>query len=149
MNPRISTDTFPALVGSVFWRQFAGGFLALLFIITSVPASAQNGNEYLYQRDVTVPAFQTLREFFDMPNRPGNYEVTLVSDSLGPLTFRIIRVRGEREDTLKQARSYHIRSHEFQASFNNPNGAYDLIVEISNSNPATGAKVSVFVVELP
>ncbi len=121
----------------------------LFILFMPVTASAQDKQEYLYQRDVTVPAYQTLREFFDMPNRPGKYEVTLVSDSMGPLTFRILRVRGEHEQTVKRMRSYHMKSHEFQAPFNNPRGTDDLIVEIANSNPAVNARVSVYVVEVP
>ncbi|GMR00432.1 MAG: hypothetical protein BMS9Abin18_1281 [Zetaproteobacteria bacterium] len=121
----------------------------LFILFMPVAASAQDKQEYLYQRDVTVPAYQTLREFFDMPNRPGKYEVTLVSDSMGPLTFRILRVRGEHEQTVKRMRSYHMKSHEFQAPFNNPRGTDDLIVEIANSNPAVNARVSVYVVEVP
>jgi len=124
---------------------------AFLLFILAIPimANAQDKQDYLYQRDVTVPAYQTLREFFDMPNRPGKYEVTLVSDSMGPLTFRILRVRGEHEQTVKRMRSYHMKSHEFQAAFNNPRGQDDLIVEMANSNPAVNARVSVYVVELP
>ncbi len=104
--------------------------------------------EYLYQRDVEVPAFQTLREFFDMPDRPGAYLVTMVSEAIGPLTFRVLRAHGDAEHVIRRKRSYHVKSHEFQVRFDNPRGADDLIVEISNSNPAAGAKVSVFVVEL-
>jgi len=118
----------------------------MLFMFMPTMAVAQ---EYLYQRDVTVPAYQTLREFFDMPNRPGKYEVTMVSDSMGPLTFRVLRVRGEHEKTVKRMRSYHMDSHDFNAEFDNPDGKDDLIVEIANSNPATSARVSVIVVELP
>ncbi|MDQ6958241.1 MAG: hypothetical protein Q9M24_03925 [Mariprofundaceae bacterium] len=121
----------------------------LLILFIPVTASAQDKQEYLYQRDVSVPAYQTLREFFDIPNRPGKYEVTLVSDSMGPLTFRILRVRGEHEQTVKRMRSYHMKSHEFHAAFNNPRGQDDLIVEMTNSNPAVNASVSVYVVELP
>lgn len=121
----------------------------LFILFTPVTVSAQDKQEYLYQRDVTVPAYQTLREFFDMPDRPGTYEVTLISDSMGPLTFRILRVRGEHEQTVKRMRSYHMKSHEFHATFNNPRGQDDLIVEMANSNPAANARVSVFVVELP
>jgi len=105
--------------------------------------------DYLYYRDANVPPFQKSREFFDMPNRPGTYEVTMVSDTVGPLTFRVVRVHGDHEETIQQKRSYKIGVHEFQARFNNPAGADDLIVEIANSNPATVAKVAVFVVELP
>ncbi len=105
--------------------------------------------DYLYSRDAIVPPFSKSREFFDMPNRPGNYEVTMVSQSSGPLTFRIVRVKEEREKTELQQRSYHVGNHEFQTKFNNPSGDDDLIVEIANSNPVASATVSVFVVELP
>ena len=122
--------------------------LALLFISSTAWAEDQQ-QDYLYERDVIVPAFQTLREFFDMPNHPGNYEVTLVSDSIGPLTFRVIRVQGEKEHTIKRQRSYRVNDHAFHATFRNPLGTDDLIVEIANSNPAARAKVSVYVVQLP
>jgi len=123
--------------------------LLLTLLLWPVASSGGDaGKEYLYQRDVTVPAFQTLREFFDMPDRPGSYLVTLVSEAIGPLTFRVLRVRGDTEHVVQRKRSYHVKSHEFQVRFDNPRGADDLIVEISNSNPAAGAKVSVFVVEL-
>ncbi len=117
----------------------------MLFIMPTMVIA----QEYLYQRDVTVPAYQTLREFFDMPNRPGKYEVTMASDSMGPLTFRILRVRGEHEKTVKRMRSYHMESHEFSAEFDNPDGKDDLIVEIANSNPAASARVSLVIAELP
>jgi len=123
--------------------------LFVCMLIIPIMVHAQEKQDYLYQRDVTVPAYQTLREFFDMPNRPGKYEVDLVSDSMGPLTFRILRVRDEHEKTVKRMRSYHMKSHDFQTPFNIPNGTDDLIVEIANSNPATSAKVTVLVVELP
>ncbi len=118
----------------------------LLLAMQAVPARAQ---DYLYSRDVNVPAFQTLREFFDLPDRPGRYEVTMVSDGIGPLTFRVLRVHEEEEKVLHQQRSYHVGNHEFHLAFNNPTGRFDLIVEISNANPAARAKVSVIVVELP
>jgi len=126
-------------------------YVWMLFILLIMPGavSAQDKQEYLYQRDVNVPAFQTLREFFDMPDRPGKYEVTLISDSIGPLTFRVIRVRDEHEKTVKRMRSYHVGSHDFHTTFPNPHGQDDLIVEIANSNPAASASVTVFVVELP
>jgi len=122
-------------------------FFALFFVLL-LPAAAV-AQDYLYQRDVTVPAYQTMREFFDMPNRPGHYEVTLVSEAVGPLTFRITRVRGEQEHTLAKKRSYHVGSHAVQQRFDNPHGEDDLMVEIANSNPAVGALVTVLVVELP
>jgi len=119
-----------------------------LAALTWPVAAIAADKEYLYQRDVEVPAFQTLREFFDMPDRPGAYLVTMVSEAIGPLTFRVLRARGDAEHVIRRKRSYHVKSHEFQVRFDNPRGADDLIVEISNSNPAAGAKVSVFVVEL-
>lgn len=121
----------------------------LLSMLVCRPMAAHAEQDYLYQRDVIVPAYQTLREFFDMPNRPGHYEVTLFSDAVGPLTFRVLRVRGEHESTLGSKRSYVVGSHEFQQKFDNPHGQDDLLVEMSNSNPAAKAKVTVYVVELP
>ncbi len=90
-----------------------------------------------------------MREFFDLPNRSGEYEVTLVSEAIGPLTFRILRVQGEHEQLEVRNRSYHIEDHQFQAPFNNPSGKDDLIVVIDNSNPLKSAPVSVYVVEPP
>lgn len=122
--------------------------LALLLLLA--PAAWGQGHEdYLYYRDVTVPPYQQLREFFDLPDRPGNYEITLVSDAVGPLTFKLLRVQEDREHAFRQGRSYRLGDHEFQARFPNPRGLYDLIVVIANSNPAAPAKVSVYVVELP
>lgn len=125
--------------------------LALLALLLGLPISEQASAEqdYLYYRDVMVPQFQKLREFFDMPDRAGHYEVTMVSDAVGPLTFKLVRVRGDHEVTLVQKRSYRVGDHQFQSAFENPEGADDLLVEIANSNPAAAAKVSVYVVELP
>ncbi len=123
--------------------------ISLLLAAPALVTTAAVAQDYLYQRDVTVPAYQTLREFFDMPNRPGHYEVTLISDAIGPLTFRVIRIKGEHESIVGRKRSYHVGSHEFQQGFDNSQGEDDLMVEISNSNPAAKAKVTVFVVELP
>jgi hypothetical protein len=124
--------------------------LACLLLLTlSAPVQAAEEKEYLYYRDVTIPAFQNMREFFNLPNRPGNYQVTLVSDSIGPLTFRIIRAEEDVEKEIKRQRSYHISDHEFHFPFANPEGKYDLIVEMANSNPAGSAKISVIVVEQP
>jgi len=104
--------------------------------------------DYLYSRDANVPPFQKSREFFDMPDRPGSYEVIMISENIGPLTFRMVRVRGEQEKTLVQRRSYSVGNHEFEARFDNPSGNDDLIVEIANSNPVASATVSVFVIEI-
>jgi len=126
--------------------------LFVLLLSVSAVADVQAldfDKNYLYYRDANVPQFQKSREFFDMPNRSGFFEVTLVSDSAGPLTFRIVRVHGDTETTEIQQRSYRVGNHEFQARFDNVSGEDDLIVEISNSNPLVAAKVSVFVVELP
>ncbi|MDX8405673.1 MAG: hypothetical protein R8K50_05915 [Mariprofundus sp.] len=122
--------------------------MLVLLMFAVLPAQAAD-RDYLYYRDANVPPFQTSREFFDMPNRPGLYEVTLISESTGPLTFRMARAHEERETTVIQSRSYRVGNHEFQARFDNPNGVDNLIVEIANSNPLSIARVSVFVVELP
>jgi len=105
--------------------------------------------DYLYFRDANVPPFQKSREFFDIPDRPGIYEVTMISESMGPLTFRLVQVKDELETTILQQRSYRAGNHEFETHFNNLSGTDDLIVEIANSNPVLTAKVSVYVVELP
>ena len=132
---------------SVMFMLFS---LCVLSIGTTARVQAiEFDEEYLYYRDANVPPFQKSREFFDMPDRKGFFEVTMLSDAVGPLTFRIVRVKGDAENTQVQQRSYSIGNHEFQARFDNASGQDDLIVEVSNSNPAAVAKVSVFVVELP
>ncbi|MES0372296.1 MAG: hypothetical protein ABUK11_08460 [Mariprofundaceae bacterium] len=122
--------------------------VCLLLLTLSAPVQAEE-QEYLYYRDVTIPAFQNMREFFNLPDRQGNYQVTLVSDSIGPLTFRIIRAEEDAEQEIKRHRSYSISDHEFHYPFTNTEGKFDLIVEMANSNPAGSAKVSVIVVEQP
>jgi len=126
--------------------------LMLLAVLSGLGAFEAGGFEYdqdyLYYRDANVPPFQKSREFFDMPDRPGHYEVTMISENIGPLTFRMVQVRGEQEKTVVLQRSYSAGNHEFQALFDNPSGNDDLIVEIANSNPVATAKVSVYVVEL-
>ncbi|MDX8398484.1 MAG: hypothetical protein R8K49_09240 [Mariprofundaceae bacterium] len=125
-------------------------WLILLLLCACSPAAhAEEHKDYLYYRDVNVSPYQNLREFFDMPDRPGIYQVTLVSDSIGPLTFSLSRVEGDTETLIQQSRSYAISDHEFHAKFKNNTGKKDLLVEIANSNPALPAKVSVIVVELP
>jgi len=123
--------------------------LLLLLLSFSSPLAADEIKEYLYFRDITVPAFQNLREFFNLPNRPGEYQVTLVSDAIGPLTFRILQAEEDVETEIKKQRSYRFGEHEFHLPFNNQSGKLDLIVEMANSNPITIAKISVIVVELP
>ncbi len=111
---------------------------------------AEDGRQdYLYYRDASVPPFQKSREFFDMPDRPGRYEITLVSDAVGPLTFQVSRVEDDVETLIRQYRSYSVDNHEFNMVFNNEKGTFDLIVEIANSNPVSRASVSVIVVEEP
>ncbi len=110
--------------------------------------AAEEHQDYLYYRDVIIPPYQHLREFFDMPNRTGRYQVTLISDSIGPLTFDVRRVLEEKETELRKIRSYHISEHEFHTVFRNAQGKEDLLVKIANSNPVFSAKVSVIVVEL-
>lgn len=124
----------------------------LLFALAcclSLTVHAEESHDYLYYRDVNVGPYQNLREFFDMPNRPVHYQVTLVSDSIGPLTFDVRRVLDEKEIQIQKTRSYAIGDHEFHVQFENAKGKDDLIVEIANSNPIFSAKVSVIVVELP
>ncbi|MDQ6992038.1 MAG: hypothetical protein Q9M31_01055 [Mariprofundus sp.] len=120
----------------------------MALLLLGAPSAQAVDKAYLYYRDANVPPFQESREFFNMPNRVGLYEVTLVSDSVGPLTFRMARVHEELETTLAQLRSYHIGNHEFHARFDNRVALDDLIVEIANSNPLSTAHVSVIVVEL-
>jgi len=125
-------------------------FLILSFLVClPIISFAEDKQDYLYFRDVNVAPYQNLREFFDMPDRSGHYQVTLVSDSIGPLTFDVRRVEGEKETHLQKTRSYTMGDHEFHTVFKNNMGKDDLIVEIANSNPVFSAKVSVIVVELP
>jgi len=124
-------------------------FLVGLALCWSFVSHAEENQDYLYYRDVNVAPYQNLREFFDMPNRSVHYQVTLVSDSIGPLTFDVRRVLDEKETHIQIERSYAIGDHEFHVQFKNPTGKDDLIVEIANSNPIFSAKVSVIVVELP
>jgi len=126
---------------------YMGLIWALLAAGTAIAEDTHK--DYLYFRDANVPPFQKSREFFDMPDRPGYYSITLVSDDVGPLTFRILRVDGDAEILMKHHRSYSLQNHEFHMSFANPKGKYDLIVEIANSNPLSRSSVSVIVVEDP
>jgi len=117
-----------------------------MLLLFALPAQA---SEYLYYRDVIIPPFKSMREFFDLPNRSGEYEVTLVSEAVGPLTFRLLRVQDEHEHLAIKNRSYSIEDHQFQVSFTNSTGKDDLIVIIDNSNPLMSAEVSVYVIEPP
>lgn len=127
--------------------------LAGLLMPVAVHAADAQGSgtkqNYLYYRDANVPPFQKSREFFDMPNRPGKYGITLVSYDMGPMTFQVLRVDEDVEKIIKVHRSYSLNDHEFYMLFDNPDGKFDLIVEIANSNPVNRAKVSVIVVEEP
>ncbi len=122
---------------------------ALLAVLSLLWIAPTWGSEYLYYRDVVIPPFKSMREFFDLPDRSGTYEVTLVSDSVGPLTFRVLRVQGEHEWLEVKQRSYRIDDHQFQAPFVNTDGRDDLIVIIDNSNPLLPARVSLYVIEPP
>jgi len=124
----------------------AAACLLLPLLLAALPAGA---SEYLYYRDVVIPPFKSMREFFDLPDRSGSYEVTVVSDSLGPLTFRVLRVRDEAERLEVRRRSYRIQNHLFQAPFDNRSGKDDLIVIIDNANPLQSARVSLYVIEPP
>ena len=130
--------------------SFALLLCCLILPLGSLAAESQASGpdqNYLYYRDANVPPFQKSREFFDMPNRPGRYGITLVSYDTGPLTFQILRVEEEIEKIINIHRSYDLNDHEFHMVFDNPDGKFDLIVEIANSNPVSRAKVSVIVVE--
>ena len=126
---------------------YMGLIWALLFAGTAMADDMHK--DYLYFRDANIPPFQKSREFFDMPDRPGYYGITLISDDVGPLTFRILQVEDDVEKLINQHRSYSLENHEFHMNFENPEGKYDLIVEIANSNPLSRASVSVIVVEEP
>jgi len=121
-----------------------------LLSISAIAADTEHQDDYLYFREVHLAPYQHLREFFDIPNRAGVYEVTLVSDSLGPLTFALLRVSKDDdvETLVKQERSYHINNHEFHAQFSNLKDTDDLLVEVTNSNPFWIANVSVIVIEV-
>ena len=128
----------------------AAAVLAVAMPWHAYAAGNQGGSHrYLYNRDLVVPPFQSLRELFDLPNQPGSYQVTLVSDAMGPLTFKVMRVLGEKETILKQYRSYSFHNHEFHLTFDNTDGQSDLMVGIANSNPASSARVTVIVIQLP
>jgi len=118
----------------------------IMLMLFALPSQA---SEYLYYRDIVIPPFKSMREFFDLPNRSGNYEVTLVSEAIGPLTFRLLRVQDEHQHLAIKNRSYSIEDHQFEASFANSTGKDDLIVIIDNSNPLMSAEVSVYVIEPP
>jgi len=124
--------------------------LLFTMLVTPVMAAGEHQENYLYFRELKIAPYQHLREFFDIPNRAGIYKVTLFSDSLGPLTFAVLRVLKEDdvETLVRQKRSYHINDHEFQVKFKNLQDKDDLLVEITNSNPLWTANVSVIVVEV-
>ena len=138
------------MLSATFRQLRLGASIIFLCLLTwSAPAQAEEQQDFLYYRDVLVPPYQSLREFFDMPERPGHYEVNFVSESLGPLTFKVVRVHEELETVIREARSYRIGSHEFRVAFDNTKGVDDLRVEVSNSNPLVVAKISVIIVEVP
>jgi len=123
--------------------------LYTFIFLCSTYAYAEEDKDYLYYRDVSISPYQNLREFFDMPDRIGSYQLALVSDSVGPLTFTVSRVRDDVEILVKQTRSYSVGNHEFHFNFDNPTGLDDLLVEIANSNPVLPATLYVIVVEQP
>ena len=127
-------------------------FVVMVCVLLAMPAMAEDKahDDYLYFREVNIAPYQHLREFFDIPDRAGVYEVSLSSDALGPLTFAVLRVSKEddTETLVLQERSYHIHEHEFHANFENLKDTDDLLVEITNSNPLWSANVSVIVIEI-
>ncbi len=126
-------------------------FMALFCIISGVhdAMAKESGKEYLYFKTMTIAPYQNMREFFDMPDRAGQYEVSVLSDAMTPLTLHIVRMQGDEEKTIKKQRSYHLGDHHLQYQFHNPKGLYDLAVEVANSNPTMKITVSIIVVESP
>lgn len=132
-------------------RNILCGFALVLLLLGNIAFAhaKEKDAEYLYFRESSIAPYQNMREFFDMPNRPGTYEVTLLSDAMSPLTFHLIRSHdGEDGKTLKKKRSFHLGDHNFHYYFTNPKGEDDLVVEVANSNPTMKANVSIVVTEL-
>lgn len=128
------------------FRQIFALLILLLSGISSI--QAEETKDYLYYRDVVVPPYQSLREFFDMPDRLGHYEVIFISEAIGPLTFRVESVSEDEDILIRQSRSFKVGGHEFHQQFFNSEGLLNLRVEIANSNPVVVAKVSVIIVEI-
>jgi len=128
-------------------------FFMVLILVFDVNAhqlmANEAGKEYLYFKTMTIAPYQNMREFFDMPDRAGQYQVSVLSDAMTPLTLHIVRMQGDEEKTIKKQRSFHLGEHHLQYQFDNPKGMYDLAVEVANSNPTMKITVSIIVVELP
>jgi len=123
--------------------------LLIIFVLGVTEASAtEEKNDYLYYREITIAPYQNMREFFDLPDHAGVYDVTLLSQAMTPLTFHLIRLHGDEEKSLKKKRSYHLGNHRFEYRMNNPKGDLDLAVEVANSNPTMKVKVTIVVVEI-
>jgi len=121
--------------------------LAATFALLLLPVLALAGDKFVYQREIKVPPFQRVHEVFELPARPAKYDVAMLSDSLGPLTFRVLQLSGSGERELLNKRSLKLSNHQIYTSFYNPGGEYKLVVEIANSNPASIAHVTVIVGE--
>jgi len=117
-------------------------------VISVAESSAEEEKDYLYYREITIAPYQNMREFFDLPDRPGVYDVTLLSQAMTPLTFHLIRLHGEEEKSVKKNRSFRLGNHRFEYRMNNPKGDLDLAVEVANSNPTMKVQVSIVVVEI-
>ncbi|MDQ6976176.1 MAG: hypothetical protein Q9M22_06410 [Mariprofundaceae bacterium] len=124
-------------------------FVLIMTFSNTISEAKEKKNEYLYFKTMVIAPYQNMREFFDMPDRSGRYEVSLLSDAMTPLTMHIVRMLGEEEKTINKQRSFHLGDHRLQYHFNNPKGIYDLAVEVANSNPTMKITVSIIVVELP
>ncbi len=109
--------------------------------------AAGSDKEYLYFRDVTIAPYQNMREFFDLPDRRGRYEIHVISEAMAPLTLKLIRLRGEEESVFVTKRSFHLGDHQFKFHFSNPTGKDDLAIEVANSNPTMAARASMIIIE--
>jgi|UPI0003787BCE hypothetical protein len=130
-------------------RRLTWFSLLLLTLLLSVAeATAEEEKDYLYYREISIAPYQNMREFFDLPDRAGVYDVTLLSQAMTPLTFHLIRLHGDEEKSVKKKRSFHLGNHRFEYHMNNPKGDLDLAVEVANSNPTMKVKVIIVVVEI-
>ena len=131
-----------------YHRLFSFLFSGPLFLMLIPQAmAAGNDKEYLYFRDVTIAPYQNMREFFDLPDRQGRYEIHVISEAMAPLTLKLIRLQGEKESVFVTKRSFHLGDHQFKFHFSNPTGKDDLAIEVANSNPTMAAKASMIIIE--
>ncbi len=110
-------------------------------------AYAEEERGYLYFREITIAPYQNMREFFDLPDHPGHYDIQVLSEAMTPLTVHVIRLRDEQETIFARKRSFHLGNHRFQFHFTNDRGSDDLAIEVANSNPTRKVTVSMIIIE--